>query len=330
MLYLAAWAVVSPMGADLPDESDGPPDRRDDQSGDGGRPGRPHGAEAETRSREECYVALRVNVAAEESVTARRIATEEQAAADKWDKDAEESHWMWSEYQRRWPAEERAQVKRPDDAQGSWRGEGDRSLNPEDNSRVEAACDQIADREREKISPAMRAVESQDPDRHLIGFDRCLKDQDRIKEKVSDTMEEEGCSAEEALSIVPDAIRYTFQYREAHYTQGVWADVERLKGQGFELDKLRNTWTGDQYKGINSQWIDPENGQGFEVQFHTRISYEAKQLTHDAYERLRTHQADKFEELVLEAFQRKVTSDVPVPPGATDIPDIPERGLDAR
>jgi hypothetical protein len=59
------------------------------------------------------------------------------------------------------------------------------------------------------------------------------------------------------------------------------------------------------------------------VQFHTRISFEAKQLTHKAYERLRTHQADKFEQMVLEAFQRKVTGEVPVPRGATDIPDHP-------
>ena len=34
-------------------------------------------------------------------------------------------------------------------------------------------------------------------------------------------------------------------------------------------------------------------------------------------------QADKFEQMVLEAFQRKVTADVPVPPGAADIPDYP-------
>ena len=32
---------------------------------------------------------------------------------------------------------------------------------------------------------------------------------------------------------------------------------------------------------------------------------------------------DKFEQMVLEAFQRKVTGDVPVPPGATEIPDYP-------
>ena len=125
-------------------------------------------------------------------------------------------------------------------------------------------------------------------------------------------------------------IRYTFQYGEAGYTQGVWADIGRLKDQGFELHRLRNSWSDDQYKGINSQWIEPDTGQRFEVQFHTGISFEAKQLTHGAYERLRTQQADKFEQMVLEAFQKKVTAEVPVPLGATDIPDYPERGADAR
>jgi hypothetical protein len=59
------------------------------------------------------------------------------------------------------------------------------------------------------------------------------------------------------------------------------------------------------------------------VQFHTLISYEAKQLTHGAYEKIRTYQPDKFEQMVLEAFQKEVSADVPVPPGATDIPNYP-------
>ena len=59
------------------------------------------------------------------------------------------------------------------------------------------------------------------------------------------------------------------------------------------------------------------------MQFHTRISFEAKQLTHLAYERLRSQQADTFEQMVLEAFQKKVTAEVPVPPGADGIPDYP-------
>ncbi len=83
-------------------------------------------------------------------------------------------------------------------------------------------------------------------------------------------------------------------------------------------------------KASTVQWIEPDTGQRFEVQFHTRISFEAKQLTHTAYERIRTKQADEFEELVLEAFQKKVTAEVPVPPGAADIPDYPERGIDGR
>ena len=89
--------------------------------------------------------------------------------------------------------------------------------------------------------------------------------------------------------MLPDAIRYTFQYDEARYTQSVQADIARIQEKGFRLNIIKNSWSSDQYKGINSQWIEPETGQRFELQFHTRISFEAKQITHSAYERLRTH-----------------------------------------
>ena len=46
--------------------------------------------------------------------------------------------------------------------------------------------------------------------------------------------------------------------------------------------------------------------------------------------RLRTGQPDKFEQMVLEAFQKKVTAEVPIPPGADGIPDYLERKADAR
>jgi hypothetical protein len=314
------------VSVDRPDDPDMPPDRRadhrDDESG-GGPVGRPGGAQAETRPRQEYYADLQVAASAQESVSAQRTAAREQAAAQKWDETSKESRWMWGEYQRKWPPEERAPASKSGDQPGSWCGDGNRSLDRAANSRVEAECDRLTEREREKISPALRAVESQDPDRHLIGFDHRLKGRHRIKEKVSDKMEEFGFSAEEAVSAVSDTIRYTFQYRETRYTQGVWSDIGRMKGQGFEMVKLKNFWSDDQYKGINSQWIEPDTGQRFEVQFHTRISFEAKQLTHDAYERHRTQKADKFEQMVLEAFQAKVTAEVPVPPGADDIPDYP-------
>ena len=163
---------------------DGHADHRDDQGG-GGRAGRSGGVQAETRPRQEYYADLRVAVSAEESVTVQRAAAREQAAAEKWGETAKESRWMWAEYQRKWPPDERERVDSSDDPPGSWRGDGNRVLHPADNGRVEAACDRIAEREEEKISPALRATESQDPDRHLVGFDDRLKDRDRIKEKVS-------------------------------------------------------------------------------------------------------------------------------------------------
>ena len=322
------------MAVDRPDDADVPPDgradHRDDQGGGGGRAARAGGVQAETRHRQEYYAELRVAVSAEESVTVQQAAAREQAAARKWDGTAKESRWMWTEYQRRWPPEERPPADRSAAPPGSWRGEGNRSLDRAVNARVEAECDRVTEREQEKTSPALRAIESQDPDRHLIGFEHRLKGHDRIKEKVCKTIKESNRSPEQAVSLVPDAIRYTFQYQEARYTQGVLADIVRLKDQGLELDKLKNSWSDEQYKGINSQWIEPDSGQRFEVQFHTRISFEAKQLTHGAYERLRSKQADMFEELVLEAFQKKVTAEVPVPPGADGIPDYPERKADAR
>ena len=304
------------MEPDLPDEADESPDgntdHRDDQD-DGGRANRPGNAGAETRNREEYYADLRVAVSKEESVTAQRTAAEEQNASGKWSETVTESRWMWSEYQRRWPQEHRPPVDRSDD-------------DPEVDAQVDAACDRIAVLERHKISPAMRAIEGQDPDRRLVGFEDRVKGRDRIKEKACAITESLDRTTEQAVFLIPDTLRYTFQYQEARYTEGVWMDIGRLNDQGFVLQKLRNSWSDDKYNGINSQWIEPDSGQRFEVQFHTNISFEAKQLTHLAYERLRTPQPnkpDKFEQMVLEAFEKKVTADVPVPPGAADIPDYP-------
>jgi hypothetical protein len=298
------------VAADRADDAHIPPDGPSGGKGDSASPG--HAAPAETRSRDEYYLSLREKVAAGQ----RSTVAEEQARAENWTETAELSRWMWTEYRRRWPPGDRT--------------DGIRSLDRADDDRVDAECDRVADREREKISPALRDVESHDPARHLVGFEDRLKGRDRIKEKVCVNISEFDFSPEEAVSLVPDAIRYTFQYQEARYSQGVRADITSLQSQGFDLVKLKNSWLDEQYKGINSQWVDPATGQRFELQFHTRISFEAKQLTHGAYERIRTQQADEFEEMVLEAFQKKVTAEVPVPPGAVGIPDYPERGADAR
>ncbi len=101
-------------------------------------------------------------------------------------------------------------------------------------------------------------------------------------------------------------------------------DVERLKAEGFELVKLKNLWADEQYKGVNSQWRRPETGLRVEVQFHTPESLEAKELTHGAYERIRSP-APPAERMELESFQRTVNALLLTPERTDEIKDFPEK-----
>jgi hypothetical protein len=123
---------------------------------------------------------------------------------------------------------------------------------------------------------------------------------------------------------VPDAVRFTLTYDSERYAEGVLSDVDRIKSEGFELVKLKNLWTEEHYKGINSQWRRPGTGLRFEVQFHTPESLEAKELTHRAYERVRgpASPADRSE---LGDFQRRVTERLGTPPRTAEIRDFPEK-----
>jgi hypothetical protein len=312
----------------------------DRSEGEGGGELEDRGAAAriETRSRQEYYEDLRAGIAQEARTEPRRPADPggaaeppERAANGKpWEEVTGWSRRVWAEYQRKWPADERAPVDRSREPPGPSRGDGSQPLDRAVNEELDQECDQIAAREQERISPTLLKTESRDSDRHLVGFEYRLKGRDRIKEKVADRIEEKNLSPKEAVSLITDAIRYTFQYEEVRYSQRVRADIACLKEQGFELVRLKNSWSDEQYKGINSQWIDPDSGQRFELQFHTRISFEAKQITHGAYEQLRSQQPDELETMVLRAFQREVSAAIPVPPGTEDIPDYPERGRNAK
>jgi len=184
---------------------------------------------------------------------------------------------------------------------------------------IDRGCERVRETEQTITTPAMRRIEAQDPDRHLVGLDHRLKGEERLTEKVVHDMQKRGVTAEQAFPNVKDAIRYTFQYTEDSYTRSVLSDCERLKAEGFEPVDSRNSWTAEQYKGINSWWRVPENRQLFEVQFHTQASFEAKQQTHAAYERLRVLSDDHEEVHELRAYQREVTAKIPVPPDAPDV-----------
>ncbi|HEX4658148.1 MAG TPA: hypothetical protein VH307_12245, partial [Streptosporangiaceae bacterium] len=123
----------------------------------------------------------------------------------------------------------------------------------------------------------------------LEGLKFRLKGEDRLKEKIADELGiTPAMKPEDAIRKVKDAIRYTFCFDSASYSDGYWDVKQRLEEREYRMVYSKNHWRDDpEYKGINTRWVTPE-GHRFEVQFHTRESYYAKQeLTHRSYERIR-------------------------------------------
>jgi hypothetical protein len=268
-------------------------------------------AEYETPDRVACAVKYRETVDA---------AYREYQATREWDEALPALREAWENHEKKWTYPERTGPTVQTEVPGAWRGDGGRYLAPDANAEVIHGCARIREVGETVITPAMRRIEAEDPDRHLAGLEYRLKSETRLKEKVAGELRAfRDITPTQALSSVPDSVRFTLCYDEGGYTDGVRADTERLKSQGFEQIKLKNSWTSDQYRGINSQWRHPESGVRFEVQFHTQASFEAKQLSHKAYERLRSPQTTRPEASELEAFQRQVCARVVVPPGATEI-----------
>jgi hypothetical protein len=230
----------------------------------------------------------------------------------------------WEHHEARYPQRERDTTQTHTD--GSWSSGETRRLTPGQNAEAMKACADIHAEGKSIALPALRQIEAADPNRCLVGVEHMLKGEDRLKEKIADALRgRPGLTPAQALSIVPDPVRFTYMYSPDRYADGVLADVERLKEIGFEEVKLKNLWSDQQYKGINSQWRRPETGLRIEVQFHTPASLEAKELTHKAYERIRNPDTSPAERDELEAFQRRVNALLDTPPGTTEIPDFPEK-----
>jgi hypothetical protein len=257
-------------------------------------------------------------------------AGEHGAGGDEWAEAEPELRGAWEKIREKYGYEERDEPTPAADG-GAWPGKGGRGLDAAQNEEIDLGYARIREVGERTIIPGVLSVEAEDPTRRLAGFDKCFKGVDRLKEKIADEIRSTpGTTPTQALAAVPDAVRFTYLHGETTFTAGTRKDVELLQACGFIQVERRNTWTSDQYKGINTRWREPESGVTFEVQFHTQASLDAKELTHKAYERIRsmteeTPEADR-ETAELKEFQREVNAKIPIPPGVTEYEDYrPER-----
>ncbi|MFG2879403.1 ATP nucleotide 3'-pyrophosphokinase [Streptomyces sp. NPDC048337] len=201
-------------------------------------------------------------------------------------------------------------------ADDGWKGEGGLALSAADNAKVDAYADQ-AQRAERSISVDVR-VAALASGAELVGFDHRLKTPDSLKRKVATSLKEHPeQNVDAVLRSLGDAVRYTLQWPDGTYTDGVSAASALLSAWGNDSTKWSNTWGRTSgYKGLNTGWRAPGSGQLFEVQFHTPASKHAQEVTHLLYEEQRLPSTTPTRKAELQAQQDAVFAAVPVPPGA--------------
>ena len=173
------------------------------------------------------------------------------------------------------------------------------------------------------LTPAMRRIESQLEHGHLADQteEHALKGYARFKEKLAERIERfPNADPDDLAAEIHDGVRYTFILEFDHYTGSVGLAQSKLAEAGYDHIETKPGWHGEEYKGVNSQWGDPHSGISFEVQFHTSESWRAKQITHEAYETIRSNKASVEETESLRTYQCDVSAAVRIPLGALDIP----------
>ncbi|HEX5189912.1 MAG TPA: hypothetical protein VFW16_10245 [Streptosporangiaceae bacterium] len=232
---------------------------------------------------------------------------------------------LWQAHLARWPdkQDKGAKPDRRDDPAGSWRGAGDRYLNPNENAEADKQVDLLHGPEK-AVTKLLMQIEHENPyGAVLVGLEHRHKGVDRIKEKIADKMRfKDVNNAADAARTINDAVRYTFCLRADEYVAGHAYVSRQLEAAGYRKAYGRNHWLDDpNYKGVNTRWVTADGGR-FELQFHTRESFYAKEhLTHAPYKRLRGLTASRAEQRELIAFQREVSAAVPRPHDVSQIPN---------
>jgi hypothetical protein len=285
------------MRVDEPSAGDGPSGGDEPADGEAADDPAPRRVSApETRDREECYRDLR----ADDEPSARPAAS---AAGDQ-PRFGGDGGWAWKGLElspgANGAADQGLALRRAAegrDAEGNY-GEGG-------------------------LTPAMRRVETELEHGTLVPDTEkfALKSPDRFKEKLARMIERyPGQPCERLVSAIHDGIRYTFLFPTEDYTAGVADATQALRSNGYDPRMRKPSWREGDYRGVNTRWCDTGNGVLFEVQFHTPESWEAKQNTHDIYEKLcDTRSTTPAEREQLEEQQRLIVAAIPVPPGVETI-----------
>lgn len=119
-----------------------------------------------------------------------------------------------------------------------------------------------------------------------------------------------------------DALRYTYILSVEKYVFGFKQITEKLRQKSYEIpgNRIWNAWKNigtafdKGYRGINITVISSEK-QKFELQFHTRESYELKNETHSLYKLLRSGKISPDLKIEIQKKIVRLAQSVKIPKG---------------
>ena len=155
----------------------------------------------------------------------------------------------------------------------------------------------------------------------LVGLENRLKSPSSIKRKIEAEIAD-GFSKSKSLTKIRDVIRYTTVFKEKDFVTRYTAMQYLLAIKGYKTIVVKNTWRNDSaYKGVNT-FIQNEDGDVFEMQYHTQQSFDLKNgLLHKLYEQFRNPKTPFHEKEKLLLEMRKLSSKIKVPEGIELIED---------
>lgn len=117
----------------------------------------------------------------------------------------------------------------------------------------------------------------------MAGLEYRIKGKESYLRKIASNYSPNGNEYE-----VKDILRYTYTTTPEKLVESTLKSIETHQDMGYNTIEVKNYWLdkNNPYNGINTT-IQAQNGQKFELQYHTSESYSVKDAIHGLYEKWR-------------------------------------------
>ena len=212
---------------------------------------------------------------------------------------------------------------------GSWAATSNKVPNMVENKKGESSpeANASAKRIRDKVAlvePALtqKIVEIADSiGADMAGLEHRLKTEKSLARKIQNDSVEYNGNVERAADNINDAVRYTLLFEPDVYTESAIKTIDGMRDAGYQFERIKNFWRkGDDYQGINGKVRHPD-GFKFEMQFHTKSSFDTKEKTHPLREK-RMESPSVKEQWKLFSQGVRMASKTVIPAGVLAVGDL--------